>query len=538
MAIPGWMTASAYCQSFAHRSVANSRQNYSKLADRKHGSVPESIGLVKILKGKPSFQALPTPCYILENGLIQYGETSVSAQRITLWPGPPDDNGSNPRVFQGKGEAIGNVEVVGPSFSLKCLRYTFDWSTKTGHALMPEIIIPNLRITADQGVFSENTFTFDQAIVSQTGALKGLGVRAKKLTIRPNEFVRAVHGNIFSGNKDSFGFARYQINLTQDQGGFHLPYPSYSSQYGFGLTFNSMIHLGPTTNFNLSTASVQKALPFYNLQTNFFDRGDSPKNFHQMETVFDERFSQSFFDDIESRDPSDRYDADSAFRRRASIGTFWNEEPNDRITTDSYFSPIQVGYEVSQRIGGLGIRADFIGQDVGFAGHQANDRGVLLQSASFKPLNLNDHLTLIQELNAGEYYGSTNYMWVRAMSGLSWSVANNLNLAGAIYASSISGSPQFPMDEPYSRSGISLRMDTHLRAQTFSVLTKYDFGSTRWYDTEFYFSQVAGLYEPYVVYRTFPSALKFGIKLRFNAILDGVFGGAAKSAPVPTSYKL
>lgn len=539
MAILGGMSALAIrheltvLRSLAHFHATQKAAKPSQ-GDEKH----PSIGLVKILQGKPTFQSLPVPTYTLEKGVIEYGNTKVSADKITLWPGDLDKNPSSGGGFQGKGEAIGNVEVIGPSFSLHCLRFTFDWSSKSGTSLQPKIIIPNLDISASQGEFTNNTFTFDDAVVSQTGVMKGLGVRAKKLQIKPDDYILAEHGAVLSGQQSSYGFARYRINLTQDQGGLHLPYPSYSSQYGFGLTLNSMIHLGPTSSFNFGMGSVQKALPFYNLQFNQYGADDSPKNFHTLETVFDERFSQSYFDDIESRDPADRFDLDSAHRNRASIGTFWNEEPNDRITTDSYFSPIQIGYEGSQRFGSLGVRAATIFQDVGFSGHQAIDRGVGLQSASLKPIFIKDNFSIVNQLDAAEYFGSTQYGWGRFLSGLAWTPSAQISLSGGLYGSVVAGTPQFPMDELYSRSGMMVRMDTHFKTRTFSVLFKYDFGTTRWYDTEFYFSQVAGLYEPYIVYRTFPSALKFGIKLRFNSILNGVFKDQEKSAPRITSYKL
>ncbi len=540
MALFGWIIRSAIACAPSDRLLKDSHKRGQSIHPAKAGqtaSEPTELNAIRILKGRPVFSALPVPKYELINGVILYGTTRVSAEKIELWPEKP--LGANPsKAFRGRGEASGNVVVKNGSFLLRCFKFTFNWNSKSGKSLQPKIVIPDLKVDADEGDYSSGILTFKNASVEQTGPLSALGLRAKTLEIKPNDYIWAHHGGIYSGHHLIFGFDQHRVSLKSQLTGFHAPYPSYSSQYGFGLTFNSAFRVAEKTNFDLGLGSAQRALPYYTLEFNHAMEGDSGRTLYAPRTVFDNRFSNSYFDDIESETPANEFQNSGATRNRFGIGSFWNEEPSDRITTSSYFAPIQVQYEAGRGFGNASLLADFVVQDISLVSQKAAVRTVGLQTLDLKPMNLARNLELVNQFNMAEYVGSSHYGWLRALSGAAWSPDPVFRLSVGVYDSLTTGQPQFPMDQLYSSSGGMLRFDAHFHSRAISVLAKYDFAKRDWYDTEITFSQVAGLYEPYLVFRTFPSTLKFGLKLRFNSILSGVMKGQAQSHAKKTSYKL
>jgi hypothetical protein len=71
----------------------------------------------------------------------------------------------------------------------------------------------------------------------------------------------------------------------------------------------------------------------------------------------------------------------------------------------------------------------------------------------------------------------------------------------------------------FSTHAWHLRADFNFGNIQASLLGKYDLNRREWYDKEYGFSFIAGSFEPFVVWRQFPNDVRFGARLRIDALL-------------------
>jgi hypothetical protein len=125
----------------------------------------------------------------------------------------------------------------------------------------------------------------------------------------------------------------------------------------------------------------------------------------------------------------------------------------------------------------------------------------------------------IGRVDTSQFLGKNGFGWVRAFAGLYFEPTPLLRVAGGVVTSKSFGTPDFFFDQLTAERGFHLRADLNLGATQISYLTKYD-TRLKWYDREYIISQVAGCFEPFILYRQFPSDYRFGLRLRLDNFYD------------------
>ena len=64
------------------------------------------------------------------------------------------------------------------------------------------------------------------------------------------------------------------------------------------------------------------------------------------------------------------------------------------------------------------------------------------------------------------------------------------------------------------------RADYMVGPFTFRFLNKYNIDTKQWYDREYEIALVAREFEPYIIYRQFPSETRIGIRFRIDNLRD------------------
>lgn len=489
---------------------------------------------IEILRGKPEFHRLPQPEYTIRNGAIKYGPTTLSADLITIYPAPdsalltpdakPDalpTNKSGPLL--GTGFAEGHVLVTDPMGTVTCVRLDFDWKDRTGKAQSAKIVVPDLTLNAESAAADANQLTFTHVHAKQGGIFGGISLNADRLVIKPGDAATVYGGALLSGSKPFLKFRRYGVNLDKKKMGFRLPYPSYSSEDGFGVTFNSSFPVGRLRVLSMGFGAGQIGQPSYSMVLNrTFVDPDRMSGLITQRSVFDNRFTDSYMDDVSEHSPEQSLAQIMAPKSSAGIGTFWNFQPTDRIKRVNYSAPLQLGYEYGGKALGVGFATDVYIQDIKQIGKKDQFRTAAMESIGFGRTRIAGRLMWDNRLDAEQFWGSGAYSWLRGVTSLVYEAGGGSRIAAGYFHGADFGNPQYSMDPLYAMDGIMLRFDANMGSRRISFLAKYDNDRHRWFDQEIYITQSSGLFEPFLIYRTFPSSLKFGMTIRFGSILQNL----------------
>jgi hypothetical protein len=114
------------------------------------------------------------------------------------------------------------------------------------------------------------------------------------------------------------------------------------------------------------------------------------------------------------------------------------------------------------------------------------------------------------------YSENTEFGWLRGQVGLLYSPIAGVTMGVAFSDSHEFGTPDFGFDRRLYDSAFHGRIDYARGPYTVRYLVKVDPKSGQFFDTEYELALVAEGFQPFVVYRQFPSDFRIGVRFRLD----------------------
>lgn len=456
----------------------------------------------------------------LLNGTIWFGPTKLVAKQIQLF-GDAQVTPQGVQMQAGDGIAKGGVQVYDPLGSFECTSLKFNSDSHTGLANEITIHLQNSVINAKSLSIEPGTWILNNVVISDRSSHNLFRFKLTKMTIHPGYELIGRHAKIQILGRTIGILPHLSQNLDKRVFGFRPPFPSYSPQNGASFNFGSSFLAAPQTTLGIGASLSTRFSPSYSFQLSksFLPRRLTNGLITPV-SDFDQRFQYGYFDNIEVLNPWDDGEYISAKRDTISLGTFVNSNTFDRKQSQTFDEPLVLTYEHSQSFGPIGFLANFHLESINQVGLNTQIRGVF--TTAIAPLNwaIGPHTLLQTRLDGASYLGTRQFGWLRAELGVVTRLNSHVRLGGGFVGAHEFGTSQFVSDELYSRNGWFARMDYNSGPTQLSLLEKYDSDRNVFYDQELSFSQASGLFSPFIVVRLFPQALIFGVRFRFNAILN------------------
>lgn len=474
---------------------------------------PQIVGGQEVLEGgllvKWNHKRLTTsPRRIVFSGGVEaiYGPTKITTQTLTI-----DLEGD-----QGVGTAEGAVVVTDPDGTFQASLVTFDWKKQTFRAENLDGKAVGFRIRAVQAASEGQKFLGSGVELSSARERPPLvSVRAKKISVQVGERGTAHGADLYLLGSKVLSLPRYSFSLRKRDPGMSLPSISYGREGALGISWASQLQIGPQT----AVGAGFRAFPRNPLSaaiglTQRLDRGIV----YGIPGTLDERRSNSYFEDVRVDDPRAAY-ANAGQGLSAAVGAYLNQTPVARRQTLPYTAPWEIAVEKGWTMGTLRAQTQIRGQQIREEAKPYVQRAifggtVLGKPISFGPATLTSRLDGSWFAQPGRDFGYLQSELGLVLGGRRAALAASFSLASS------TGSPAFAMDPVFADRMLSLRFDWNQMPSRFSVLAKYDLDSGKWFDHEIRFRQVAGSFEPFIVWRKFPSSFNVGVRFRIDELFD------------------
>lgn len=442
-----------------------------------------------------------------------YDQTSITAQSFSL------DTKAK------KGTAEGGVRVVDPEGEITASRMDFDWGAKTGIATDVAIVAGNMRLWANQLEVTPTNWVLTgvRATLSRRKNPEYL-FRSPRVSIRPGRDAVAekVSAEIFGLRLGDI--PRVPWSLDPRVGGLRPPGITNKKGQGVGIRWDSSLLLNDATAVRAFVGSFPKQPPGYGLQVSYSPLNpDQARGYIQPGGDLGERFSNGWFDTIETPSPNQELDSIRRSRANYALGTFWNESPTARPDEPTQIAKAfeAVGEFGGERDGFGGLLNARVQRIRGGSGLDFVDRALVQGTLTAPDTTLGRGLDLRVRLDAFSTLSTdTEYGWVRGMVGLLYRPTRTLSFGLAYSHTSEFGSPDFDFDRPLVDRVWHVRGDFLSGPYTLRYLAKYDVGSQRWYDHEYEIALVAASLEPFIVFREVPSDYRLGLRFRLDPVIE------------------
>jgi hypothetical protein len=339
------------------------------------------------------------------------------------------------------------------------------------------------------------------------------------MQIRPNKGITAVRPQISIFGQKLPTLPTQSLSLGGTGTSFDLPYPTYRPERGFGVNWTNEMEFGDQTGLFTRYAVYQHSLPFYNgALMHSLLKGVKPET---IRTETGDRLGFGYFDSVQVRNPASERQYLETPRFDIGLASTFGADARDTTTVEEKINkPIELLGEVSGKVGGFAAFGLVRAQQIRIGDGPKKERVIFEQNILTPSLELGNSLSAFARLDAVEFAGANRYHWVRGQAGLSFAPTPNLGFGVSYSSSKAWGTPDFPFDAPFRSREVGIRADLDFDTTQIRVLLKYDPSQRAIFDREFYFSQVVGCIEPFVVYRERPHKFFVGIKLPINRIFD------------------
>ncbi|HRF59213.1 MAG TPA: hypothetical protein PLH94_04780 [Fimbriimonadaceae bacterium] len=424
-----------------------------------------------------------------------------------------------------QGRAEGNVRLIDPDGTLEGSNLSFDWGKRTGSAENVAIEIDRIQILVKRLEIEPGRWTLIDAYGTPSlQKPREVAIRSRRIVLQPGRRGYAEHPTLEMFGRRILQYpARATFSLDRRVSGFRLPAISFRRGNGFGMAWNSSTLLGDQASLSAILGAFPGALPSYGLE--FAWSGVEPTKATGLiapRTDLGERFGESYLDSIAvpSVETEDEYLRNE--RRTLSAGSYWNQGTRGRIVDPSAISK---RWEIAGEIGGPIGRGGGYVQVRGQSLRPGNadpfrERAVLYGSWTTGEFDFTNNLSARLRVDGAGYVGSgDSYTWLRTLTGVSYRPNPTVKVSAGYVQGFESGTPMFAFDPLFSTHAWHLRADFNFGNIQASVLGKYDVNRREWYDKEYGFSFIAGSFEPFVIWRQFPNDVRFGARLRIDALL-------------------
>lgn len=442
--------------------------------------------------------------------LVTFGPTTVTADRLIM-----HDGGEDPY-----GEAVGNVKLIDPEGTLTAASLEYHWKTHFGSARTIIVRVSMLTLMAESADVRPGLWTLRN--VGGTGCkLKTplYFIHTRELQVRPGIGLRAVRPDLSILGHEVVRLPTQSTTFGGGGNSIDLPYPTIRTGSGLGVNWTNQLLLDSMTGLFTKYAVFQRSLPFYNgtlIRSAVSGRDPEP-----VRTEIGDRFTFGFFDSVQVRDPKSERLYFSSRRLDFGLSSTFGADARDTTNSGAKINkPIEALGQASAQVGGFGLFGLFRAQQVQVGGGKRIQRLILEENLLSPSVALGRSFSLFGRLDAAEFTGGNAYGWLRGQAGIVYQPSTALRFGASYTAVRDRGTPDFAYDMPLRFRELGLRADLDFDTTQIRVLLKYDPSQRAVYDREFFFSQVVGCLEPYIVYRERPHKFFLGIKLPISRAFD------------------
>ncbi len=446
---------------------------------------------------------------------IQYGPTTVSADRLVLYLAPEER----------RGRADGNVLLTDPDGTIQASWLGFNWLLRTGDA--EDVVVRALDVVVkarSMHIAPERWELIDAEGTPCAGTRPPVAVRSPRVVILPGKNATLRNAQVAVFGLKLPAIPRASFTLDRRVVGIKAPSIAQRRGEGLGIQWNSGVLVDDHTSLAGALSSYPHSLPSYSLEiARSSVAPDAATTLISPRSDLSERFRYGYFDNIAVEQPSHERAALNSPRSTLSLGSYWNQSTSARTKDTTFNKPLEIGYEKSLGFPGWdGFGQARLQQMDQHKGPSAT-RVELLASASPQALNLgrgiSTHLRFDTTLFASQ---RGPYGWGRAQVGVLATPTPGLTVGLAYVDSIAAGTPDFDVDRLVSPRGWIWRVDYSLGPRSISYLQKWDGVGRKWFDREYAIKQTLGCFEGFVLYREVSSEFRFGLSLRIDRFVNAI----------------
>jgi hypothetical protein len=439
----------------------------------------------------------------------KYDLTVVSAQELVV------------DAKNKKGVASGGVELRDPEAFLRTDRLDFDWGAKTGNASNVYVQAGNMRVRAETLEITPEEWRMDRAKATLSRKNNpDYEIIASKVRIYPGRYgiAQGVKLDLFGLTLGTVPEMRFDLDPRIE--GFNLPAFAERKGVGFGVSWNSSFLLNDNAVLGGTWGSFPHRFPGYGLNVIWMD-ADPDKTFRQLKPQDDlkEQTGDGWFDNIAIKSPRMEANSIGGARLLYMAASKWN---TSTVARPELLNDVSKAYElVAESAGttaGFGMRANVRIQSIRHDAHSPFVNRFESMLAALSPvwyLTGNFGFQVRADL-FNTFSENTEFGWVRGQASLLYSPMEGIMLGAAYSDSHTYGTPDFEFDRRLYDKAVHGRLDYNRGPYTFRYLLKLDPSTGRIFDTEYEIALVAEGFQPFVVYRQFPSDFRIGVRFRID----------------------
>jgi len=418
--------------------------------------------------------------------------------------------------------ATGHVHVDDPTGTIDSNNIEMWWSNESRHGVIndAEVRIGSAHLVVSKMDIRPKIWTMTNVRGTTSRANPPwYEVRSPLVTIYPGKFGKMKRPTLFLMGQRIATFPDHTFNLDPRSEGVGFPSLSFSGGH-FGTNWGGGLFVDHSTDLAFSVGAFPQALPSYGVNlTHSFLPDDKVQTILTPLSDFNEPFTEGYLEDIYVTGPNQEDGYLRTLKRSLSLDSYWNIAANGRGPGLFYSKPDEAVYEASGPLGKFGFMSQTRVQTIRQVGEDFETRMSFNDTLGFPAIHLTPNLRTLARVDSDVFIGPNQYGWIRAMAGLAYEPIKQVRLSAGGYKSVDAGQPDFIIDRLVSTQGVSFRADVNLGPTKFSYMTKYD-PYLKWFDHEYTISQVIGCFEPFLLYREYPSTYNFGLRLNIGDLTD------------------
>lgn len=439
----------------------------------------------------------------------RYDLTVLTAQRLVI------------NTIDRTGVASGGVELRDPEALLRTDFLEFNWELKTGKATNVYVQAGNMRIRAETLEIEPGEWRMERATATLSRKRNpDYEIIADRVRIYPGRYgiANGVSLDLFGLRLGEVPEMRFDLDPRIE--GFNLPAFAEKRGVGFGVSWNSSFLLSDQTVLTATWGSFPSRLPNYGAQIIWMD-ANPDETFRKLKPHDDlkEQTGDGWFDNIAIRSPRMEAAAIGDGRLLYMLGTRWNTSTSAR---PELLNDVTKAYELVAESagthGGFALRANSRVQSIRSSPDTPFFERLESQFAALTPMWYLGHNLGVQ-FRADLYNTMSEqgeFSWLRGQLSLLYSPMEGVTLGVAYSDSQEYGTPDFLFDRRLYDKAYHARLDYSRGPYTLRYLIKMNPETGIVFDTEYELALVAEGFEPFVVYRQFPSDFRIGVRFRID----------------------
>jgi len=422
------------------------------------------------------------------------------------------------------GHAESGVKLIDPEGTLNSSSLDFNWSNQTGSAKNVVLSAQNVFISAESTTVFPDRWELTKAVGALSSTDKApVRFEAESVSITPGRggVARRVFIRVFGTRIGPL--PRLVFSLRKRVKGLGLPSITNRKGKGLGVSWDSAFAIGDHGALGSFWETFPRRQPGFGIQYSHSPLSPDSSSMLAPQSDLEERYGNGWFNNVSVRTIDEEHENLRNSRLTYAVGTQWNQGTTGRPTdSESVSKQIELVSEIGGSVGNFGAFGGLRFQSI--RGDSANPfvNRILANSTLLSP-----KVKLTPKLNAQarlDLFGTASldgtFGWGRIEAGLVYQPSNSFTLGVAYGLGSGTGRPDFTFDGLVANRSLLARADYHAGPLTVRYLAKYDVSRSLWYDREYELAFVARQFEPYLVYRQFPSETRIGIRFRIDNLRD------------------